>query len=293
MIFLILIFSIICLIFYNNYENYQNISDKPFVWVYWEGPKSPLIQLCIEIMTKKLSDNFNFILLDQNNIYNYLPDIKEDFKKVLNSFKISHKVDYYRILLLQKFGGIYLDADVIVLKNLSEIIDKLKDYDYVGFGCTGIQCFNGYGNPSNWAMASRKNGVFISKVREAQENILEKIINGEIKYSKNNDELNYHFIGKLPMWKVLEDLIKNNNYKYFHYDNDYTGIRDRDGYWIHNLKIISNENLNYNNTDKMMFFVFYNSEMGDGVDEYFKNKSKEDLINDNTNLAKFLKKGLL
>lgn len=289
MIIFILIICILSIFFINNQENFE---EKPFVWVYWEGPTTPLIELCLEIMKKKLSSNFNLVILNQNNIYNYLPDITQQYKNLLNTFKISHKVDYYRILLLEKYGGIYLDADVIILKNLSEIIDKLNYFDYVGFGCTGLKCFNGYGQPSNWAMASRKNGIFISKVRQTQEDILNKILNGQIKYSKNNDELDYHFIGKIPMWEVLDELINNHNYKYFHFDNDYCGIRDRDGNWIHNERIISNKPIIYNDPDKIMFFVFYNSEMGNGVEDYFKNKSKEQLINDNTNLALFFKKGL-
>ena len=293
---MLLIILIIILIFVyinkNLHENFKINSEKPYVWVYWEGTMPPFIELCIQIMNNKLSNDFNFILLDQNNIYNYLPEIKSEFKQILNNFKISHKVDYYRILLLEKYGGIYLDADIIVLKNMTEFIKKLDDYDYVGFGCTGITCFDGYGTPSNWAMISRKNGIFITKVRYYQENILNKILNGELKYSKNGNELDYHFIGKLPMWNVIADLIKNNNYKYYHYDNSYTGIRDINGDWVHNDKLISNKPIEYKNPENICFIVFYNSETINNIEEYFKNKTKEQLINDKTNLSIFLQRGL-
>ena len=58
---------------------------------------------------------------------------------------IAHKVDIYRIMLLKKYGGLYLDSDIIVLKDPIDIINKLECYDFVGFGCTGTICFNSYG----------------------------------------------------------------------------------------------------------------------------------------------------
>ena len=289
-LFLFIIFLSLIYLFNNYYENFVS-QEKPYAWVYWEGQMTPLIELCIEIMKKKLSTNFNLIILNESNINNYI-DIKPQYKQILTKFKISHKVDYYRILLLEKYGGIYLDADIVIIKNLKDIVDKLIDHDYVGFGCTGIPCFDGYGTPSNWAMVSRKNGIFVSKVRELQEKILDNIVNGDLIYSKNGYELDYHFIGKIPMWQALSNLIKNNNYKYYHYDNDCSGIRDIDGNWIDNERIISNDPISYKNPENMYFLVFYNSETGNGVQEYLQNKTKDDLINDDTNLAKFLKIGL-
>ena len=48
-----------------------------------------------------------------------------------------------------------MDMDILVLKDLSQIIDKLQKYDFVGFGCTGYKCKYGYGKPSNWLLASK------------------------------------------------------------------------------------------------------------------------------------------
>ena len=51
------------------------------------------------------------------------------------------------MLLLYKYGGLYVDADTIVLRDPIEIIHKLQKYDFVGFGCTGNRCNYGYGKP--------------------------------------------------------------------------------------------------------------------------------------------------
>ena len=38
----------------------------------------------------------------------------------------AQKVDFYRILLMYKYGGIYIDVDILVLKNLDSIIQNIK-----------------------------------------------------------------------------------------------------------------------------------------------------------------------
>ena len=45
----------------NKCENFNNI-EKPYLWVYWQNkdgkPTPPIIELCLEIMSKRLSNNF-------------------------------------------------------------------------------------------------------------------------------------------------------------------------------------------------------------------------------------------
>jgi ferredoxin len=187
-------------------------------------------------MKLRLSNNFNMIKLDQNNIIDYIPEIKEK-KHILDKLIIAHRVDYYRVLLLNKYGGLYLDADIIVLNDLKDIIDKLKENDYIGFGCTGYKCTNGYGKPSNWAMGSKANGIMISRLKKYLENILDNI---------TEDKIDYHTFGKLAIWEILDKLIKNENYKYYHYDSEKIGTRDIDGKWITNHILVSNNKIKFN-----------------------------------------------
>ena len=52
--------------------------------------------------------------------------VEKKKKYKLDRLIIQQKVDYYRVLLLNKYGGLYLDADTIVMKNPIEIVNKLK-----------------------------------------------------------------------------------------------------------------------------------------------------------------------
>jgi mannosyltransferase OCH1-like enzyme len=287
MILVILIVCIIIILIITKNSSCENFStiEKPYLWVYWENKNGkqtpPIIELCLEIMRKRLSNNFRMIKLDQNNINEYIPEIKER-KHILDKLIIAHRVDYYRVLLLNKYGGLYLDADIIILNDLRDIIDKLRDNDYIGFGCTGYRCTNGYGKPSNWAMASKANGIMISRLKKYLEKTLDSI---------TEDKIDYHTFGKLAIWKILDELINNENYKYYHYDSEKIGTRDLEGKWITNDMLVNNKKIKFKNEDNLYFIVFYNSDVEKILDNYFKNKTKEDLCKDNSNISYFIRKG--
>ena len=281
----IFILIIIGLIFFSylpcackNKENYENVTykTKPKLWLYWENEMPTYIKLCIKSIYRHCSQSFDIIQLDEKKIYDYLPELydkKFDFSNLL----IAQKVDYYRIFLLYKYGGLYLDSDTLVLRDPIEIINKLDEYDFVGLGCTGIKCNYGYGKPSNGILASRKKGKLVG-------NVLNNI---EDKLGKSKTKFQYFDLGKYIIWEELDKLFKTENYKYYHYSNDYDGTRDVDGKWI-NLKVLfSNEKIIYRYPDKMIFIVLYNS----GMDKY-KNMTEEELINSDLNISKFIKKSL-
>ena len=257
-----------------------NKATKPYLWQYWdtmEGKEIPsYINLALQTVTKHCSNSFEIVRLNKDNIYEYIPEIKE-YQSVMDKLIIAHKVDIYRILLLFKYGGLYMDADIICLKDPIEIIDKLYANDFVGFGCTGDICQIGYGEPSNWILASRPNGILMSKVLQ---HLLYKL--------KNQSSFQYHDLGKLVIWEELQKLIQYNNYKYFHYPNKVDGSRDKHGRWIHSDIIFSNMPIEYEDEANLMFFVFYNSDMTPEI----KRMSQHDFLEKDWNYTKFLKRGL-
>jgi phosphorylcholine metabolism protein LicD len=263
----------------NNLIEY-NIETKPILWQYWDNldgkQTPPYISLCLKTVDKHCSKSFNIIRLNKDNIFKYVPEL-EKYKEKLDKLIIAHKVDIYRILLLYKFGGLYMDADVICLRDCIEIIDKLEKFDFVGFGCTGQVCKMGYGKPSNWILAARPNSILMERV-------LEQLINK----LKNKKEFDYHDLGKLVIWQELENLINKEKYEYYHYSNKVDGSRDINGLWITTELVFSNENINYDDEKNMMFYVFYNSNLPKEV----KSMTEEQLINQDWNYSKFLKRAL-
>jgi len=238
------------------------------VFTYWENKGNRIkpyshIKLCFETM-KKHYKNYNFVILNPETIKQYLPNIRTD----LNDLMIAQKVDYYRIALLYTYGGIWVDADTIALNNLDEVFNKLDNgYDYVGFGCTGKICFNGYPDPSNGVMASRKNG----KLMEYCLIKLNKMLD------QKNKEYKYFELGKNVIWECLSKL---KNYHYYHFPSEYDGSRDYEGNWIHTPNHLSEESTKLLNEDKALFIFLANYEiMNDEKNKWFIELSEDQILN--------------
>lgn len=91
----------------------------------------------------------------------YLPDLRKDISTV----PIALKTDYIRVRLLHGYGGLWVDADTILMNNLHNIASKLAHgVDFIGCGCTGKICIHmdGYGKPSNGVMGSVSHGKRIT-----------------------------------------------------------------------------------------------------------------------------------
>ena len=223
----ILILIILC--FYFNYisnshslnitENYQ---QKPIIWLYWQnkpGKTMPVyLQLCLDTIYKKCNRDFEINLLNEKTVYNYLPDLRTD----LEELQIAQKTDYIRIKLLYEYGGIWLDVDTIVMSNLLPVIKKLESYDFVGFGCTGMYCKNGFPKPSNQFLAARKGSILMK-------NVLTEL---DKKLDKKKSNYNYFDLGKKVIWKEINKLHNSTNYKYFHYNSEYDGSRLKNKRWM-------------------------------------------------------------
>lgn len=250
---------------------------KPYLWTYWDNVNRlvtpPLIDLCYKTVQIHCTNSFDVVRLSSNNIKKYLPELSE-YEKEIAKLQIAHKVDLYRIMLLYKYGGLYIDADTIVLRDPIEIMEKLEKYDYVGFGCSGDKCKNGYMKPSNGILASRPNTWLFGNILM---NILNKI--------KTKDKFDYFSLGKYIIW---EELKKVEDYEYYQYDNNYDGTRDSEGNWVTSRWIFSNVPIKYDNENSMIFFTLYNSELNDNV----KKLSASDILSAGWNVSKFLKKGL-
>ena len=296
----IIIYVLIILIFfyYSNYnlikkEKFDNSENnyKKIVWVYWENVKRDTfptyISLCLKNLFNKSEGKYHVIFLNEKNIREYLPNLRKDFDNLL----IAQKTDYYRIALLYKYGGIWIDADIIVMQSLQPIFDKLDEgYDYVGFGCTGYQCTYGYPYPSNWVIGSQKNGILMKKCLDQLDHKLNKKLN-LIKNDNPYDD-SYHDYGKVILWKNLDELIKR-GYKYYHFSSEHDGARDKNGNWIHAPQFFNTRKTKFLDESKLLFVVLYNSEIANNKDyDWMMNGTEDRIINGNEWISSLFRKAL-
>ena len=101
-----------------------NKSSNVCVYIYWDrGEKHmpPMIKYIYEYNKKQsIKYNFNLILLTDINIYKYItPHFR--FVKLKSNFK-SDVVRYY---ILHKYGGIWLDTDILIIKDMNIVYNNL------------------------------------------------------------------------------------------------------------------------------------------------------------------------
>lgn len=97
------------------------------IWSYWEGPSFPLLDLCRETM---LRHNPQAVLLNPDTL---LPLRRGDLDLDFSNRCIAHKSDWIRFFLLKEYGGLWLDADCIVMKPLQPLLDCLAVTHFMAY----------------------------------------------------------------------------------------------------------------------------------------------------------------
>ncbi len=98
------------------------------VWTYWEGTMDYITKQCLESWNKFIPKGWKIILLNSSNIDNY------SIIKPLRFNKLSHttKSDVIRLSVLYNYGGLWMDASVLLLESLDWIYEYEKN-SYYGF----------------------------------------------------------------------------------------------------------------------------------------------------------------
>lgn len=110
-----------------NKNNKTNKMNKT-IYVYWDsGLKGmkPLIKT-FYLNNKKISKkyNYNYVLITKENISKFI-DVPERFYKLAPNFQS----DICRFYILDKYGGIWMDTDIILYENMDKLVDKMDKKD--------------------------------------------------------------------------------------------------------------------------------------------------------------------
>ena len=286
---LLLLLTYIILLITTRLYNREKFTIKPnYIWLYWENKSGSVeppkyIQLCHDTVRKHCGSNFVINILNEKTIHNYVADLRTD----VETLNIPQKADYYRLKLLYEYGGIWLDSDIIVMKNLTPIINKLNNkHDFVGFGCHFRKCeHSGHPKPANWVMASKPHTEFMRRcVSEC-----DTILNNMGPQSLNNNK-NYFALGRTLLWKQIKYCRENiKNWDYYHYDSK---CLDRDSQYvkIRNKRLMSTEDIDSGCADKSLFIPVYNTAPGFPKD--FLNLSKDEILKGDLLISKLFRKSL-
>lgn len=103
------------------------------VWTYWEGPLPAWVELCLDTIRANIPGVDVLNLDSWNAIYDGLAVPRETINRLLPN----QQSDFIRAWLLYHVGGIWIDADAIVLRDVRPITANLVDHDFVAYEARG------------------------------------------------------------------------------------------------------------------------------------------------------------
>jgi len=165
------------------------------LFMYWVGKEYKLIKILKNIIYLHSNNGkgYNLHLITNENINEYVTDLPKCFNKLLPA----HQADVVRVNVVCNYGGIWIDADTLVIDSLDSLYDLLETHD--GF-------FIKENNTHIW------NGVFASKPNTKIMELWKNKIN-ECLRNNTNGIISWNFIGSDIINKFEKQLY--DNYKIF------------------------------------------------------------------------------
>ena len=154
------------------------------------------IRLCIKTWKKFLPD-YDIITLDYKKVKKYLGD--NLFRNIIcKSMTLTLQADAIRVALLQKFGGIWMDADTIITND--DFLKNIENYELVMIGVTN--------SPNIAFIYTSKNSTIIN---EWLIEIIRRVnITKQIFQSNKNITVKWNYLGN----NIIDALLaKHNNSK--------------------------------------------------------------------------------
>jgi SAM-dependent methyltransferase len=170
------------------------------IWTYWEtapdANRPEYLDLCEATWQKHCGMDFEIVRVTPETARQFAPDLPECWERIPC---LAHKADYLRAMLVHRHGGFWLDNDIIVLRNLSEMAEELEasGSDFIGCGRPGNR-------PSNGVFGGKPGCKLLGQYIEAMNEFL----------ASKGDDLQFAWtdIGYKLLWPLTRD------YEYYQYE---------------------------------------------------------------------------
>ena len=128
LVIVVVITTFIFLYFYFNSNFNSNLQQEissyvlpKIIWAFWDKPELPQLIKSIKENNDMKLKGWEIIYLNELNMDNYIS--KDEYPANFNTLGIQHKSDWISLYLLNKYGGTWLDASIII--NNANSLDKL------------------------------------------------------------------------------------------------------------------------------------------------------------------------
>jgi|GEM_PF-494146 len=141
-------------------ENRNRAEIPRIIWSYWNSPTLPLfVQRCMATWTRHCPD-FSIRILNDGNLAEYLPD----FPRKTPHLSPPKRADWIRMELMARYGGIWLDATIVLTRPLDWAIQEQRQSgaDFVGYWIDGLTSNHSFPVIENWFLAAPPGSPFMA-----------------------------------------------------------------------------------------------------------------------------------
>lgn len=142
------------------------------IWTYWHPAPAPaFIQACLANW-RRFAPDHQVRLLDRDSLSAWLPSLRADF----DSLPAYRQADWLRVQLLARHGGIWMDASMLLSRDLAWLhqTQQQRAADYVGFYIDRYTTRPELPIVENWMMASVPGGRFATALAAAFDRALDE-----------------------------------------------------------------------------------------------------------------------
>ncbi|WP_139420673.1 glycosyltransferase family 32 protein [Chryseobacterium mulctrae] len=129
------------------------------IWIYWDPIKdSPLVDICLQ-QIQILHPDYKVNIVNKDTLSSFLQNVPQKN----DALPFANYSDIIRLALLEKYGGIWIDASILITNNLDWVFNFKNDYktDVIGFFADFITTDLDFPILETWFLAASKNNHFI------------------------------------------------------------------------------------------------------------------------------------
>jgi len=174
----------------------EHLSQYKKIFTFWEPKEdvTPYLKLCLKTWEVRLPQH-KIIILNYSNLDNYIPPGTYD-NSLLKKFKLMTQKDAVMVAVLEEHGGIFMDADTIVLRDLNPITSRLDETEAIMFG-------------KHCAFIAARPGSYLLKLwRKAIQDKMLRIFND----GQNIKNLSWDVFSNSVLESAMDEIIMSNKF---------------------------------------------------------------------------------